>query len=172
MEKNLFNSPRVTNKCWTLWPWPQGWKRIPSHLGSQFATWNNPPPPTSPSTSVRRPFWAWQSWPKIVTANFRNRTSMDPIKSHVMEWRVLPFWPFGGGLFVCLQSKEFQIAPHFYPIQTLFWGASLVSLFLSGGAIKLAHCKPKKNKTWEAFHLTNAKHNRVLCIYPYSPIRS
>jgi hypothetical protein len=27
-RKNLFNQPKVTNKCWTLWPCigPQGWK--------------------------------------------------------------------------------------------------------------------------------------------------
>jgi hypothetical protein len=37
-RKNIFNLPQVTNKCWTLWP-PIGWKkRIPSNLGSQFAT--------------------------------------------------------------------------------------------------------------------------------------
>jgi hypothetical protein len=39
-RKNLFNLPQVTNECWTLWPCnrPKAQKRIPSNLGSQFAT--------------------------------------------------------------------------------------------------------------------------------------
>jgi len=26
-RKNLFNLPQVTNKCWILWYWPQGWRK-------------------------------------------------------------------------------------------------------------------------------------------------
>ncbi len=39
-RKNLFNLPKVTNKCWTLWPCirPKAGKRIPSNLGGWFAT--------------------------------------------------------------------------------------------------------------------------------------
>ncbi len=40
-RKKLFNLPRVSNKCWTLWPCigPKAEKkRIPSNLGGQFAT--------------------------------------------------------------------------------------------------------------------------------------
>jgi hypothetical protein len=39
-RKNLFNLPKVTTKCWTLWPCigPKAGKRIPSNLGGWFAT--------------------------------------------------------------------------------------------------------------------------------------
>ncbi len=37
-RNNLFNLPKVTNKCWTLWPCigPKAGKRIPSNLGGWF----------------------------------------------------------------------------------------------------------------------------------------
>jgi hypothetical protein len=39
-RKNLFNLPKVTNKCWTFWPCigPKAGKRMPSNLGGRFAT--------------------------------------------------------------------------------------------------------------------------------------
>jgi hypothetical protein len=39
-RNNLFNLPKVTNKCWTLWPCigPKAGKRIPSNLAVWFAT--------------------------------------------------------------------------------------------------------------------------------------
>ncbi len=39
-RKNLFNLPKITNKCWTLWPCigPKSGKRIPSNLEGQFVT--------------------------------------------------------------------------------------------------------------------------------------
>jgi hypothetical protein len=39
-KKKLFNLPKVTNKCCTLWAlhWPKGWKKDTSNLGGKFAT--------------------------------------------------------------------------------------------------------------------------------------
>ncbi len=85
-------------------------------------------------------------------------------------------WAGGGRRRGGCKSKEFLIAPHFYPIlftnvgprgeelyisqnNILFSGAYIVSNILSDGRIKLAHCK-KQNWTWEAPHITYSKGRR------------
>ncbi len=82
----------------------------------------------------------------------------------------------------------FSIAPHFYPICfgkyfppfpcisgpkeknfkilqniiTKIWGVSIVLEVFGDGPIKPASCQ-KKEKTWDAPHLINAKHNIPQC---------
>jgi hypothetical protein len=82
----------------------------------------------------------------------------------------------------------FSIAPHFYPICfgkyfppfpcisgpkeknfkilqniiTKIWGDSIVLEVFGDGPIKPASCQ-KKEKTWDAPHLINAKHNIPQC---------
>ncbi len=58
-RKILFNLRQVTSKCWTLWPCigPEAEKRIPSHLGSQFATLGVNVPAFNNNADLGSPFF-------------------------------------------------------------------------------------------------------------------
>jgi hypothetical protein len=77
LEKNLFNLPKVTNKCWTLWPCigPNARKRIPLNLGGQFAT-----------LGAKQQAKDAQSWPQVLLA-------LTPsVKGALNSWNCLWKW--------------------------------------------------------------------------------
>jgi len=104
------------------------------------------------------------------------------------EWTVCPLFAFHldsgqqtfhanfgrGRRGVGVQSKKFPMLSSFHLCRwakgedhynskqnLLFWGTSINLLFLSDGLIKLPDCpkKKKKERSSEAPHLVNAKHN-------------
>jgi len=99
-----------------------------------------------------------------MAANFRYRISMQPMRTRAMD-HLPPFFPLGGfggwggetGFFffkLCLVWRvdctlftfhldSGQLTFHASFSYGAFWGASIVSFFLSDWQIKLAHCGKK-----------------------------